>query len=124
MNIERPGHVRKAYASKGDDATLSRWVKTETYRRRRTRAFQPLLIETERTARGVTSVGYGASAVREKRTVFQKQVAHPSTVTNVLVSGHSNVKIGRDVRKGKFKHYWIYTLSLQERATCPESCQH
>lgn len=72
MTRTQPGHTRKAFVSKGDDATLSRWVKVTT---NRTRAFQPLLI-------------------------------------------------GRDVRKGKFKGYWIYTLSLEERATCPESCVH
>jgi hypothetical protein len=43
----------------------------------------------------------------------------------VLVSGHSNVKIGRDVRKGKlFRNYWIFSLSFEERATCPSNCHH
>lgn len=42
----------------------------------------------------------------------------------VLVSGHSNVKIGRDVRKGPLRGYWIYTLTLEERATCPRTCHH
>jgi hypothetical protein len=42
----------------------------------------------------------------------------------LLVSGHCNAKIGRDVRKGALRGYWIYTLSLEERATCPRSCFH
>lgn len=41
------------------------------------------------------------------------------------MSGHNNVKIGRDVRKGKlFRGYWIFTVTLEERATCPRSCFH
>lgn len=43
---------------------------------------------------------------------------------NLLVSGHSNIKIGRDCRIGKLKGYWIYTLSLEERKTCPRTCFH
>ncbi len=55
-------------------------------------------------------------------TRFPARVVDPGR--NPLVSGHSNIKIGRDVRKGKLRGYWIYTLSLEERATCPTSCHH
>src|SRR5690606_17921525 len=34
----------------------------------------------------------------------------------------NNRKIGRDVRKGAWSGMPIFTLSLQERATCPRSC--
>lgn len=57
-------------------------------------------------------------------TRFKSRVIAPNDMTTLLVSGHSNVKIGRDVRKGRFKGYWIYTLSLEERATCPRKCAH
>jgi hypothetical protein len=40
-------------------------------------------------------------------------------VASLLVSGHSNIKIGRDVRKARFRGYWIYTLSLEERKDVP-----
>lgn len=104
------GGVRKAYASKGDDATLSRFVKIPGARHRQVR--QPKL------------PGLENAFVQEARTKFPKTVKPVSAMTNLLVSGHSNVKIGRDVRKGKFRGYWIYTLSLEERKTCPASCQH
>lgn len=57
-------------------------------------------------------------------TRFPTRVLAPSSMRNILVSGHSNIKIGRDARIGKLKGYWIYTLSLEERATCPRSCHH
>lgn len=104
------GGVRKAYASKGDDATLSRFVKIPGARHRQVR--QPKL------------PGLEADYIRDGRTRYSKSVKPVSAMRNLLVSGHSNIKIGRDVRKGKFRGYWIYTLSLEERKTCPASCQH
>lgn len=106
--------VRKAYASKGDDTTFSRWVKTRERRQpRKARGGQLWLMDLRH------------KALEEGRTLFLKTVRQVDDLKALLVSGHSNVKIGRDVRKGRvFRGWWIYTLSLQERATCPRSCAH
>lgn len=40
----------------------------------------------------------------------------------ILVSGHNSRKIGRLVTKGAMKGFPIYTLTLEERATCPRDC--
>lgn len=98
-------NVRKAFASKGDDTTLSRFVKTPERHRegRRPTALAPANATTTR---------------------YPGRILAPSAMKQILVSGHSNVKVGRDVRKGKLRGYWIYTLSLTERATCPSSCHH
>lgn len=109
------GGVRKAFAAKGDDTTLTRFVKvgargTAEHPRKQRR--QPRL------------PGMEPKHVAESRTKFPKSVKAVDQVSNLLVSGHSNVKIGRDVRKAKFRGYWIYTLSLEERKTCPSSCRH
>ncbi|PSM18238.1 DUF6551 family protein [Nitratireductor sp. StC3] len=64
-------------------------------------------------------------AMTGNRTLF------PSTVVEVtgeqpdriLVSGDNNRKIGKVVGKGRFSGYGIYMLTLQERATCPVSCE-
>jgi hypothetical protein len=103
--------VRKAYASRGDDVTLSRFVKIPMDEREALRKRKQWRLP-------------GFDPARKNRTLFPKSVVEPMS-KNALVSGHSNVKIGRDVRKGKlFRGYWIYTLTLEERATCPTSCQH
>jgi hypothetical protein len=102
--------TRKAYASLGDDATLSRFVKTEKGRRH-----QP---------RQARLPGMEAPFIQEGRTKFPHSVKQPSELPVLLSSGHNNVKIGRDVRKGKFRGYWIYVLTLEERKTCPSSCSH
>lgn len=102
--------VRKAYASKGDDVTLCRFVKIPG--EHKPRNHNPRLPDFE------------LAFVQEGRTKFPKTVVQPGDVTNMLTTGHSNVKIGRDVRKGKHRGYWIYTLSLEERKTCPNTCKH
>lgn len=107
--------VRKADAAHGDDTTLTRFVKLkndEGEPRHRIRLRQPRL------------PGLEAAFVREARTKFPTRVLLVSAMPKLLVSAHSNVKIGRDVRKGRLKGYWIYLLSLEERKTCPPSCKH
>lgn len=117
MTKLRPQHVRKAYASKGDDSTFSRWVKVPKEERKGG-------TDKRKQFRLPGTIMHGAIAAG--RSLFHRKGVKPvSDVKNVLVSGHNNVKIGRDVRKGKlFRGYWIYTLSLEERATCPRTCRH
>ena len=106
--------LRKADAAHGDDTTFTRWV-------REGRKVAP------RVASPVDPRRFNAysAAIREGRTTFRGMIQPVEGDRNLLVSGHNNVKIGRDVRKGRmFRGYWIYTLSLEERATCPLTCQH
>lgn len=107
-------HYRLASKKLGDDATLTRYVRVDGAKgpEKRIRKRQPRLPTL------------APAFVEEGRTKFGKRVKRIDDMPHILTSGHSNVKIGRDVRKGKFKGYWIYTLSLEERATCPRSCEH
>ena len=111
-------NVRKAFASKGDDATFSRWVKVK-------RPAAPVQQQLLASPRVVDPRLLRRPAIVAGRPIFHaKGVKSPAEAGNVLVSGHSNVKIGRDVRKGWARGYWIYTLTLEERATCPRTCHH
>ena len=104
-------HMRLASAAAGDDVTLTRYVRVD--RAHTTpRKLQPRI------------PGLAAPFIEQGRTKFPTRVIAPSDMSTLLVSGHSNVKIGRDVRKGKLRGWWIYTLSLEERKTCPSSCDH
>lgn len=49
---------------------------------------------------------------------------HPDLAPRLLKSGHNNRKIGKRVMKGRWAGMPIYTLTLEERATCPLSCKH
>lgn len=102
--MKQLSNVRKADKAHGDDLTLTRWVKEPGRHTKPSRT--------------------GLAPADASRTRFPTRVLRVADMTNLLVSGYSNVKIGRDVRKGKLKGYWIYTLSLEERRTCPTSCAH
>lgn len=108
--------VRKAYASRGDDASLSRFVKVAP-------AAHQLALDPS-YPRAVSPRLASHPAAAAGRTRFLKSLRAPGEAGNVLVSGYNNAKLGRDVRKGPLRGYWIYALSLEERATCPRSCHH
>lgn len=95
-------NMRPASKAMGDDISLTRWVKL------------PGRHQSKRTTAPMAETATG--------TRFASRVLEPGE--NPLTSAHNNVKIGRDVRKGHLRGYWIYTLSLEERATCPRSCAH
>lgn len=111
----RTSHIRKAYAGLGDDCTLSRFVRVK-------RGFHPNVNRRQLKLPGVIR----RKVFDDGRTIFhRKGVKSPRELKNVLVSAHGNAKIGRDVRKGRlFRGYHIFTLSLEERATCPRTCHH
>ena len=65
-------------------------------------------------------------ALKKGTTIFLKQVKDPCTVTRLLQPASANKKLGGGkavVQKGKWKHLPMYSLSLEERATCPRTCE-
>jgi hypothetical protein len=56
------------------------------------------------------------------RTIFRSRCVPSAGPPRVLIDGHNNCKIGREVRKGPWRGCRVYTLTLEERATCPRSC--
>jgi hypothetical protein len=61
-------------------------------------------------------------ALVQGRTIFPSRVFPAATVPRLLIDGHNSRKIGRRVMKGRLKGAPIFTLTLEERATCPRSC--
>jgi hypothetical protein len=108
---DKRSHVRLASKAAGDDVSFSRYVRV-------TGVSKPGKPHSPRIP------GLELPAIREGRSFFQKSVKRTTEMKNLLVSGQSNMKIGRDARIGKLNGYWIYTLSLEERKTCPSSCFH
>lgn len=56
-------------------------------------------------------------------TIFPSRVLEPGA-ERVLKDGANNAKIGGDVLVGRLRGAKIFTLTLEERATCPRSCRH
>ena len=63
-------------------------------------------------------------ALTEGRTIYPATVVPVHGLLNVLVSGENSWKIGSTITKGRWRGFPIYTLTLEERATCPTSCAH
>jgi hypothetical protein len=57
-------------------------------------------------------------------TLFPSRVRDVDADARVLKDGAMNAKIGGDVLVGRLKGARIFTLTLEERATCPRSCVH
>lgn len=74
------------------------------------------------TGAGVT-IGALHPAYRSGRTIFTSRVFDPSELPRVLKSGHNSRKIGAEVQKGKWRGFPIFTLTLEERMTCPRTCE-
>ena len=74
--------------------------------------------------KNVLELAVDHAAVVEGRTIFPSRVFNPADVGRVLISGENSRKIGGSVTKGLWKGLRIFTLSLEERASCPRSCTH
>lgn len=63
-------------------------------------------------------------SVVEGRTMFLKRAKPSASAPRLLISGVNNKKIGSHVTKGWMRGRPIFTLTLEERATCPRTCLH
>lgn len=54
------------------------------------------------------------------RSIFKPRPVEESP--RLLVEGKNNVKLGKRIEKGAWKGMPVFTLTLEERATCPRSC--
>jgi hypothetical protein len=62
-------------------------------------------------------------AVIEARTLFPSRVSLPRPGVTLLKRGSDTRKLGHEVAKGRWRGMPIYSLTLEERATCPRSCK-
>ena len=61
-------------------------------------------------------------AAVDARTIFPATVADPGDTWKVLKPGRESFKLGAIVEKGAWRGFPIFSLTLEERATCPRSC--
>jgi Gene product 88 len=58
----------------------------------------------------------------EGRSIYQKNPHGDRLTGSLLKSGQNQRKLGAWVIKGRWKGFPIFSLTLEERATCPRSC--
>lgn len=61
-------------------------------------------------------------ALKNGRTLFPSYVVNAALSPRILVSGRNSRKTGNLIVKGRWKGFPIYTVTLEERATCPIEC--
>lgn len=61
-------------------------------------------------------------ALRAGTTLFPSTVMPAAQMERLLKSGQNSSKIGKVMAKGRWKGMPLFTLTLEERATCPRSC--
>src|SRR5947207_280719 len=89
--------------------------------RGRLRADRPLTIK----GRSAHLLPSDHPAIKEQRTLYPGMVRTAGEGGLwALKSGMYNRKVGRVVQVGKWTGLPIYTLTLPERATCPQTCEH
>jgi len=62
-------------------------------------------------------------AIRDGQSLFQARVYDPAELPRLLISGKNSRKIGCIVANGRLKGFPIFTLTLEERKTCPSTCR-
>ena len=69
-----------------------------------------------------------ADVNKPANTMYPKSVKLLADYSHKVLKQSKNAKLSKDklptIKKGKFAGYVIYTLTLEERATCPRSCYH
>jgi hypothetical protein len=85
------------------------------------RASRPLTIK----GRSAHLLPFDHPAIKERRTLYPGMVRTAGEGGLwALKSGIYNRKIGGVVQVGEWAGLSIYTLTLEERATCPQTCEH
>lgn len=74
-------------------------------------------------SRSARLLPFNHPALTERRTVYPGMVMLPST-KRVLIEGVNNAKTGPRILKSPWAGLRIYTLTLEERATCATTCEH
>jgi hypothetical protein len=62
-------------------------------------------------------------ALIDGHTIFPGSVVNAADAPRLLISGHNSRKIGKTFTRGAWRGMPIFTLTLEERATCPPSCE-
>src|SRR5262249_10851032 len=91
---------------------------------RRTKSRWPALPLNGRSA---SLLPHDHPAVIDGRTVYPTTVRAPlrrADAPSVLKSAVNSRKIGGEILKGRWRGLPAYTLTLEERATCPTTCRH
>ena len=64
------------------------------------------------------------NAIVNSTTLYQKNIHEVDSYPHKVIKASTNKKLGRKVLRGKLNGYPMYTLTLVERETCTDACEH
>ena len=64
------------------------------------------------------------NAIVNSTTLYQKNIHEVDSYPHKVIKPSTNKKLGRKVLRGKLNGYPMYTLTLVERETCTDACEH
>jgi hypothetical protein len=74
--------------------------------------------------RSASMLPFDHPAVMDAHTIYPSTVQVISDETTLLKTGSNQWKLGAKVLRGHWAGFPIFSLTLEERATCPISCKH
>ena len=72
----------------------------------------------------MTSLSPTHQAIVNSRTIYKNNVHDAGNYSYAVIKASTNTKLGKKVTKGHLKGAKIFTLTLEERATCDSDCEH
>jgi hypothetical protein len=63
-------------------------------------------------------------AIVNSQTMYRKNVHDAGNYAHAVIKASTNIKLGKKVTKGHLRGAKIFTLTLEERATCDSECEH
>ena len=72
----------------------------------------------------MTSLNPTHQAIVNSQTMYRKNVHDAGNYAYAVIKASTNIKLGKKVTKGHLKGAKIFTLTLEERATCDSDCEH
>lgn len=118
LRAEGMGFIAIAKAVGVTHATAENWINAKSPKASKHKRHASYEIDPAR----VSSLALDSGPISERRTMFPSRVFPVRGVPRLLIAGHNSRKTGSMVAKGPWQGMPIYTLTLQERATCPSQC--
>jgi len=72
----------------------------------------------------MTSLSPTHQAIVNSQTMYRKNLHDAGNYKYAVIKASTNIKLGKKVTKGHLKGARIFTLTLEERATCDSECEH
>jgi len=72
----------------------------------------------------MTALQANHGAIVNMHTMYRKNLYDAATYPHDIIKKSTNAKLGKKIVKGKWIDHKMYTVTLEERKTCTDECEH